>query len=161
MKYLFLSRNSVEHVKNFDIDLHIVTFHNFWFSELSQRNKSCKISPQIKSDQIENRKKQRLRINLLSYLREPDLAQSWLRDSSRELGLIWMIYRLSPLSAKLSIAHLRAFLLLGEKSMATPMFLSPGIFSLSSLLALEGLILTKDDKTNNALRLRLVFGVVL
>lgn len=35
-----------------------------------------------------------------------------------------MMKRVSPLSAKLSMAHLRAFLLLLEKSRATPIFLS-------------------------------------
>jgi len=40
----------------------------------------------------------------------------------------------SPSSTKLSMAHLRAFLLLGEKSIATPRFLSPGILILFSVL---------------------------
>ena len=57
--YLFLSRSSVKHVKNFNISFNIVLLHNLWNSKLCQRNKSCKIrkQPKIRSDQISNERK--------------------------------------------------------------------------------------------------------
>ena len=50
-----------------------------------------------------------------------------------------MMKRVSPLSAKLSMAHLRAFLLLLEKSRATPIFRSFTIFEVSGVASSSSL----------------------
>lgn len=128
-----MSRSSVEHVKNFNISFNIILLHNLRNSKLCQRYKSCdngeRNKPKIRSDKQTEEK-----WDLSSFWCEEKLTRTGFGPESIARLIERVIVDVDnvkgvPFVAKLFIAHLRAFLLLAEKSIATPMLLAPGIFA--------------------------------